>query len=130
MTEDITLQNISLEAVNEDGFVNIEDVQKVIGTYESFTDGSPQIFSECNYNIDDIVSVEQDGMFEDEYVYDVEVDGTHTFFANDILLHNSIYVEFGRLVRQFHIPKERQTQFVVDLWDYSLGPYMKKKYDT
>ena len=32
--------------------------------------------------------------FDDEYVYDIEVDDTHTFFGNDILVHNSIYVEF------------------------------------
>ena len=31
--------------------------------------------------------------FENEYVYDLEVeDGNHMFFANDILVHNSIYV--------------------------------------
>lgn len=129
ITEDITLQDISPMPINEESFIDIEDVQKVVSTYEHSSVNSPQMYSECNYRIDNIVSVEQDGFFDDEYVYDVEVDDTHTFFANNILLHNSIYVEFGRLVRQFHIPKERQTQFVVDLWDYSLGPYMKKKYE-
>ena len=37
-----------------------------------------------------IVNIEKcKDKFEDEYVYDLEVeDNTHTFFANDILLHN------------------------------------------
>lgn len=44
------------------------------------------------YEICDIDSVECIGMFEDEYVYDIEMeDAPHTFFANDILVHNSAY---------------------------------------
>lgn len=86
-------------------------------------------FKETNYQVRNIAKIEQLDDFDDEYVYDIEVDDTHTFFGNDMLLHNSIYVEFGRVIRYCHIPPERQTQFVVDLWDYSLGPYMKKKYE-
>lgn len=42
-------------------------------------------------NID---SVECIGEFDNEYVYDIEMsdDTEHTFFANDILIHNSCYV--------------------------------------
>ena len=36
------------------------------------------------------------------YVYDIEVEDTHTFFGNDILLHNSIYVYLGDVVEIFH----------------------------
>ena len=86
-------------------------------------------FKENNYKIESIAEIEQLDDFEDEYVYDVEVDDCHNFFANDVLVHNSIYVEFGRVVRYCKIPQERQTQFVVDLWDYSLGPFMKKRYE-
>ena len=42
---------------------------------------------------------------------------------------DSIYVEFGRVCRHCQIPKERQVQFVVDLWDYSLGPFMEQRYE-
>lgn len=44
-----------------------------------------------NVNILPITSVECIGDFEDEYVYDLEMedDTDHTFFANDILVHNS-----------------------------------------
>ena len=46
---------------------------------------------------EEIVSIEEIDNQEGEYVYDAEVEDTHTFFGNDILLHNSIYVEFGRI---------------------------------
>jgi hypothetical protein len=47
------------------------------------------------YIFDDVESCERIGFFDDEYVYDVEVDDeTHTFIANDILVHNSLFVSF------------------------------------
>ena len=49
-----------------------------------------------------IVSCEQIGEFDDEYVYDLEIDeegyDNQTFFANDILVHNSNYVTFQEVV--------------------------------
>ena len=51
--------------------------------------------NKLEYFLDDIESCEQIGTFEDEYVYDVEVEyETHTFIANDILVHNSVFVSF------------------------------------
>lgn len=45
--------------------------------------------------LDEVESCDEIGIFEDEYVYDVEVDDeTHTFIANDILVHNSLFVSF------------------------------------
>ena len=82
-----------------------------------------------NTKIENIKSIEKLEDYNDEYVYDIEVDDTHMFFANDILVHNSIYVEFGRLVRYFRIPLERANQFVVDLWQKGCGPYMVKQYE-
>ena len=45
-----------------------------------------------NYEISNIESIECIGEFND-YVYDIEMedDTEHTFFANDILVHNSVY---------------------------------------
>lgn len=49
--------------------------------------------------ISDIKSVEHIGEFENEYVYDIEMkDDPHVFFANDILIHNSIYINIEPLV--------------------------------
>jgi len=47
------------------------------------------------YEFDEIESIECVGDFEDEFVYDIEVDDeTHTFIGNDILVHNSLYISF------------------------------------
>jgi hypothetical protein len=44
------------------------------------------------YNFEEIEYCECIGEYEDEYVYDIEMDDdTHTFVANDILVHNSAY---------------------------------------
>jgi len=39
----------------------------------------------CNINYENVVSIEEDGFAD---VYDIEVEDTHCFFANDILVHN------------------------------------------
>lgn len=50
------------------------------------------------YQIEEIESIEQLDNFNDEYVYDIEVDdNSHTFIANDILVHNSVYTTYGTL---------------------------------
>jgi DNA polymerase elongation subunit (family B) len=47
------------------------------------------------YILEEIESCEKIGEFENEWVYDVEVDDdNHTFIANDILVHNSLFVSF------------------------------------
>lgn len=46
-----------------------------------------------------IKSCENAGMFDDEYVYDIEMeDDNHTFVANNILVHNSIYASYYDVV--------------------------------
>ena len=50
------------------------------------------------YELEDIELIEQLEDFDNEYVYDIEVDDpTHTFIANDILVHNSVYTTYGSL---------------------------------
>jgi hypothetical protein len=52
------------------------------------------------YILDDIEVIECVGMFDDEYVYDIEmVDDTHTFIGNDILVHNSLYSSYKNLLK-------------------------------
>lgn len=47
------------------------------------------------FEFDEVESCECIGQFEDEYVYDIEIDDdTHTFIGNEILIHNSLYVSF------------------------------------
>ena len=53
-----------------------------------------------NFEFIEIESCECIGAFEDEYVYDIEMDDpTHTFIANDILVHNSIYTSYEPLLK-------------------------------
>lgn len=84
---------------------------------------------ELLYELVDIESVECIGEYDNEAVYDMEVENYHTFFANEILVHNSIYVEFNRIIRQLGIPFENELQFTIDLWNKGLGPYMERKYE-
>lgn len=57
-------------------------------------------FDNLEYELEDIESVECLGPCEDDYVYDIEVeDGTHTFIADDILVHNSVYTSYGDFFR-------------------------------
>lgn len=52
------------------------------------------------YQIEEIESIEQLDNFDNEYVYDIEVDDdSHTFIANDILVHNSVYTTYGTLFK-------------------------------
>ena len=56
--------------------------------------------SDGNIEIRDIVRCEKIGNFEDEYVYDIEMnDDTHTFVANNILVHNSIYTSYENIIK-------------------------------
>lgn len=49
--------------------------------------------------VGNILCCENVGNFEDEYVYDIEMDDeNHTFVANNILVHNSIYASFEEVV--------------------------------
>lgn len=82
-----------------------------------------------NIQIEKITNIEKLDNFDNEYVYDIEVEDSHMFFGNDILLHNSVYCEFGRITNQLNIPNDKCAEFVVNLWNYGCGPFMQKKYD-
>ena len=52
------------------------------------------------YQIEEIESIEQLENFDNEEVYDIEVDdNSHTFIANDILVHNSVYTTYGNFFK-------------------------------
>lgn len=73
-----------------------------------------------NWKFDDIEVCEQIGEFDEEYVYDIEVDDdSHTFIANDILVHNSIYSSFSTLLKTIKgiggMSIEEKARIIVDL---------------
>lgn len=52
-----------------------------------------------DYIFDEIESCECIGEFVNEPVFDIEVaDESHTFIANDILVHNSLYISYEKLL--------------------------------
>ena len=60
------------------------------------------------------------GEFEDEYVYDIGIDADHPyFFANDILVHNSVYFSSYPVMKD--LPEFQDfawtKEAVVDLYD-------------
>lgn len=65
------------------------------------------------YQIEEIESIEQLENFDNEYVYDIEVeDNSHTFIANDILVHNSVYTTYGDFFKC--MTKEYQEKYKTD----------------
>ena len=80
---------------------------------------------------DKVVSCLCTGEYEDEYVYDIEMDDdTHTFFANDILVHNSAYITLQPIIDACNIPLEQQLEFDLAFYDEILESYMDEKFDN
>lgn len=79
-----------------------------------------------------IKSCECIGEFEDEYVYDLEIDEegyeNQTFFANGILVHNSNYINLGAVMDSCEFDYE-PFEFVKKLNEFRLKEYIKKCYD-
>lgn len=66
------------------------------------------------HKVADITTVECIGEFEDEYVYDLEMqdETEHTFFANDILVHNSVYITITPILKKLGIKLTDQSGVV------------------
>lgn len=79
---------------------------------------------------DEVTSCIKIGEYKDEYVYDIEMnDETHTFFANDILVHNSAYITLQPLIDACNIPLEQQLEFDLAFYEEILEGYMDEKFD-
>lgn len=81
------------------------------------------------FYFDEIESCEEIGNFEDEYVYDVEVaDDTHTFVANDILVHNSCYITFDPILKSCDFSGD-PLDFILKIKEFRLNSYIKEKFE-
>lgn len=70
----------------------------------------------------------------EEWVYDIEVEDNHNFFANDICVHNSNYLNFGPLVNKIfpnkeNISKEKIINFLDKICDTTFQEYINKSFD-
>lgn len=103
--EQLTIKAKDID-ISTDKVLSIIDEHKYDGTISVL----PNIIK---YRFEDIESIEQLDDFDNEYVYDIEVDDdSHTFIANDILVHNSVYTTYGTLFRA--MTKESQKKFSTD----------------
>jgi hypothetical protein len=73
------------------------------------------------------------GQFQNEFVYDLEIDdNSHLFFANDICLHNSIYVRMEAIIqhlfKQKHVDWNNKENFE-KIKDYVDNVFQKKLND-
>lgn len=85
-----------------------------------------------DFSFDEIESCECIGNFQDEYVYDVEVDDeTHTFIANDILVHNSLFVTFKPAIDHcdWSHKYDNELAFIHALDKAKIADYFKEKLD-
>jgi len=65
---------------------------------------------------EEIESIECIGEFDDEYVYDIEMDDdTHTFVANDILVHNSVYSQLDEVISTTNWGLSPKTNWRIDI---------------
>ena len=67
-----------------------------------------------------------------EYVYDIEVDDNHNFYANNLLVHNCNYFVFDEIVKKkYKNPTaEETTNFLIELIDKVIQPTIDKNIDN
>lgn len=93
-----------------------------IPNFVGLTDTKITTETSTYWEFDDIETCECIGMFEDEYVYDIEIDDdTHTFIANDLLVHNSLYISYTPIMKSVgfqHIEDlQKGRQFILDFYN-------------
>ncbi len=82
------------------------------------------------HEFQDIESCECIGLYDDEYVYDIEMDDdTHTFIANDILVHNSVYITFQELIKTTNWTESPQ-KLILGIYKNRLKEYLDKSFAT
>ena len=74
-----------------------------------------QIIKTSDFEIEDLG-------IQEEWVYDIEVENNHNFFGNNILLHNSVYIN----VHQFILDNIGDPEKWINLSDDQKLEYIKK----
>jgi DNA polymerase elongation subunit (family B) len=86
--------------------------------------------NKMQYEIDEVEPIEYLGEIDD-YFYDVGmVDTPHTFFANDILVHNSLYTSAGNVLRSFNWPHINDIEKTSKFLDEKITPIFVKVIDA
>jgi len=70
---------------------------------------------------------------QEEWVYDIEVEDNHNFFANDICVHNSCFLHFNPIVEKIFKDKnpseEEVINFLTKVCDGVLQKFIDKSFD-
>lgn len=91
-------------------------------------DNVVELITNETYKFEDIELCEIVGQFEDEYVYDIEVDDeTHTFIADDILVHNSVFVSFDWGMKSCNWGDENHEKFIHTICENRLEKLFETK---
>jgi DNA polymerase elongation subunit (family B) len=78
------------------------------------------------YEIDEISEIEDLGEATQE-VYDIGmIDTPHTFFANDILVHNSLYCNVGNILKSFNYPHINDNEKCLEFLEAKIEPLIFK----
>lgn len=67
----------------------------------------------------------------EEWVYDIQTRNTNKFFANDILVHNSVYLNLGPLVEKVYDDArnvEKVIKFMDKICEEKIQPFIDKSY--
>jgi hypothetical protein len=59
-------------------------------------------------------------------VYDIEVEGNHNFFANDICIHNSLYFTLDSVFKKYNVTGEKAIKALEKLSQEKLAPVVNK----
>lgn len=85
---------------------------------------------EFKENIVDVVECVECGEYEDEYVYDIEMDDeSHTFVCNDVLVHNSAYLTLQPVIEACGISADLATHFILSFNDNVLADYLDGRFE-
>lgn len=93
------------DVIEDDIFVNIDDTGQCLKTAYK-----------CGENLVLRLKIECLGEIECD-VYDLETAKTNKFFGNDILIHNSVYLNMGSLVETVFKGREKTNEIVVSFLD-------------
>ena len=76
-----------------------------------------------NFSIKSLGIVEED-------VFDIEVEDTHNFFGNNILLHNSQFIVLNDLVEHFKVKEGEEIDFLDKYSKETISPLLKEAFDA
>jgi len=85
-------------------------------------------------NVESVKNVELVSERYNDFVYDIAIDpsqGNHTFFANDILVHNtdSAYITMQPIIDACYVSKDQELDFDLIFYEEILEKYMDGKFD-